>query len=305
MLLSTLIIVLAILLDWLLAEPKRWHPLVGFGKLSNQVERLCFKTTASNPQQLFRGVLAVCILVVPVTVLSYFIANTAYWGVLFSLLMLTFCIGHKSLHDHAYPIAEALESKNDEQARYYASRIVSRDPATLHIPRATIESVLENGADSVFSALFWFLVGGAPAVIFYRLANTLDAMWGYKNPHYLYFGRFAARLDDVLNYIPARLTALSYAVMGNTKQALRAWYKQAGHWDSPNAGAVMASGAGALGITLGGPAQYDGIWHQRVILGYGNEPTAVDIRRALRLLRHSIMLWLVTLVVISGLTYYA
>lgn len=303
MLLSTVIIILALVLDWLVGEPKRWHPLVGFGMLVSRVERALHQPKSSNGQQIARGFIAVMILLVPISMASYFIADIDGFGVVFPILVLTLCIGHKSLHDHAMPIANALENDDIEQARLYTSHIVSRDPATLHIPRAAIESVLENGADSVFSALFWFLIGGVPAVIFYRLSNTLDAMWGYRNERYLYFGRFAARLDDVLNYIPARLTALSYALVGNAKTALQSWRQQAAHWDSPNAGPVISSGAGALRITLGGDAQYDGHWHRRIILGSGQEPTASDIYRALRLLRHSVYLWLVFLMMLSGLSY--
>jgi adenosylcobinamide-phosphate synthase len=128
-------------------------------------------------------------------------------------------------------------------------------------------------------------------------------MWGYRNQRYLYFGRFAARLDDVLNYIPARLSALSYAFLGNTKQAFQAWKNQTKQCESPNAGPVMASGAGALNLTLGGPAQYGGQWLQRPLLGYGLEPTANDIYRALRLVRHSVLLWLICLFIIVVASY--
>ena len=303
MFLSTVIIILALALDWLIGEPKRWHPLIGFGTLVRRVEKIFYPPKTSNKQQIVRGFLAVSLLLIPLSTISYLIANIDFIGDVFGLIVLMLCLGHKSLHDHAKPIANALQSGDITQARYYTSRIVSRDPATLNIPRATVESVLENGADSVFSALFWFLIGGAPAVLFYRLANTLDAMWGYRSQQYLYFGRFAARLDDVLNYLPARLTALTYALVGNTRIALRAWQQQAHYWDSPNAGPVMSSGAGALNITLGGPAQYDGQWHQRITLGAGHEAQAEDIGRALTLLRHSIFVWIIILLLISGLTY--
>tara|TARA_R110002050_G_scaffold1244_2_gene8546 strand:- start:72930 stop:73886 length:957 start_codon:yes stop_codon:yes gene_type:complete len=304
MLTTTLIIISAIVLDGLLGEPKRYHPLVGFGLLVHHVESVLYsKDSISNRKKLLLGTLAVSVLLIPISLLSAFIASFESIATIFNIAVLTLCIGHKSLHDHARPIAHALMTDDKEQARYLASRIVSRDPATLNIPRATIESVLENGADSVFSALFWFLVGGAPAVICYRLANTLDAMWGYRSPRYLYFGRFAARLDDVLNFIPARLTALSYAIVGNSKTAIQSWQLQAPQWDSPNAGPVMASGAGALQITLGGPAQYDGQWHQRIILGCDHEPKASDIERALQLVRRSVLLWIVVLIMITGLSY--
>ncbi|MBS1224625.1 MAG: cobalamin biosynthesis protein, partial [Proteobacteria bacterium] len=174
--------------------------------------------------------------------------------------------------------------------------IVSRDTADLdeeQISRATVESVLENGCDAIFGALCWFVLAGAAGATLYRLANTLDALWGYRTPRYRDFGWAAARLDDGLNWLPARLTALSYVAMG-TKPALawRCWREQAPNWKSPNAGPVMAAGAGALGLALGGPARYHGEWQQRPALGEGLAPRAEDIGRAVALVRRALWLWL-------------
>jgi adenosylcobinamide-phosphate synthase len=155
----------------------------------------------------------------------------------------------------------------------------------------------------VFGSLFWFALAGAPGAILYRLVNTLDAMWGYRNEHYLHFGWAAARLDDVLNYLPARLTALTYALLGKTRQALVCWENQAPAWDSPNAGPVMASGAGALGIRIGGPARYRGEWRQRPLLGVAEKPRASDIERSLQLVSHGMWLWLGLFVVVDGFLY--
>jgi adenosylcobinamide-phosphate synthase len=174
--------------------------------------------------------------------------------------------------------------------------IVSRDTGDLNetdIARATCESVLENGSDAIFSALFWFLVLGAPGAVLYRLANTLDAMWGYRTPRYRHFGWAAARIDDVLNWIPARLTSLTYALLGRTRSALRCWATQARHWYSPNAGPVMAAGAGALDIELGGPARYHGELKIRPALGCGSAPHVRHIARAVRLVQRALVLWVV------------
>jgi adenosylcobinamide-phosphate synthase len=166
-----------------------------------------------------------------------------------------------------------------------------------------VESVLENGNDGVFGALFWFLLAGGAGALAFRLANTLDAMWGYKNARFLHYGWAAARLDDVLDYIPARLTALTYALLGKTRTALRCWRAQAPVWDSPNAGPVMAAGAGTLGIQLGGPACYQGEWHQRPILGEGRPAQPADIERALALVRHGVYLWLALALSVGALVH--
>ena len=180
-------------------------------------------------------------------------------------------------------------------ARHLTSRIVSRDTADASeqdLAKASTESLLENGNDAVFGTLFWFALAGGPGAVLFRLANTLDAMWGYRSNRFLYFGRAAARIDDALNFIPARLTALSYALLGGrASQAWRCWRSQAGAWSSPNGGPVMASGAGALGIALGGRAVYDGVAEMRPPLGLGQEPRAADIARAWSLVQSTALLW--------------
>lgn len=304
MITTSLIIVAALVIDWLWGEPRRFHPLVGFGLLANTIEDY-FRGTENIPdnQQVFRGAIAVLVLLLPTTFMSYLITLSANFSLVISIIIVYLCIGHKSLHEHTQPIADALINNNEQQARLLTSRIVSRDPETLNIANASIESILENGSDSVFAALFWFIVAGLPGIVFYRLSNTLDAMWGYRNEHYLYFGRFAAKLDDLLNFIPARLTALSYSLLGSTKQALNCWNTQAKLCDSPNAGPVMAAGAGALEITIGGPAQYHGVWHQRPLLGTGKTAQAIDIHRALLLVRKTVLLWIVVLFLVAGFSY--
>jgi adenosylcobinamide-phosphate synthase len=135
------------------------------------------------------------------------------------------------------------------------------------------------------------------------LANTLDAMWGYRTPRYLYFGWAAARLDDVLNFVPARLTALTYALIGSTRNALRCWRLQAPAWESPNAGPVMAAGAGALELGLGGGAYYHGQWEERPPLGMGSPPDAAAITAALRLVRSGVVLWLLLVCLVEVLLH--
>jgi adenosylcobinamide-phosphate synthase len=208
-------------------------------------------------------------------------------------------VGARSLAEHARAVAGPLAAGDLTAARTAVGRLVSRDPAQLDsagVARAGIESVLENGADAVFGALFWFAVAGLPGLVAYRLSNTLDAMWGYRTPRFEAFGRAAARLDDGLNWPVARLTAVTYALAGRTGEALRCWRTQARAWKSPNAGVVMAAGAGALGIRLGGPARYHGKSEDRPVLGMGIEPGAADLRRAVSLVHRGLVVWLLIIV---------
>lgn len=299
---AALIMSAAVVFDWLLGEPRRFHPLAGFGRLATRVEQQLYGGAWLTPRaRRARGVLALTLLLLPLTLAAVWCAGAPISGTIFSAATLYFALGHRSLHDHAWAVVRALRGGNEANARNAAARMVSRDAATLDICASTTESVLENGSDAVFGALFWFAVAGAPGALLYRLANTLDAMWGYRNERYLHFGWAAARLDDVLNYLPARLTALTYALLGRTRQALMCWREQAPAWDSPNAGPVMAAGAGALNITLGGPARYAGEWHDRPLLGVGAAPRVDDIERALALVGKGVGLWIASGLVLSGL----
>ncbi len=280
--------------DWIAGEPRRFHPLAGFGWLAGRVEAWL------NGPVRWRGAVAAGLLVLPFAVLTAWLeakGGVLGWSIAFAAL--TFAIGHRSLHDHAGAVAEALRHTDDAAARARASRLVSRDSDSLDAAAATTESVLENGNDAVFGALFWFAVAGAGGAVAYRLVNTLDAMWGYRSERFRAFGWAAARLDDALNWVPARLTALTYAVLGATGAAFDCWRRQAGAWKSPNAGPVMAAGAGALGVALGGPARYGGEWQARPPLGQGHAPGAADIGRALALVRHGVFLWLGVLLVVA------
>lgn len=281
-------------LDAWLGEPRRAHPLVGFGRMAQAIERGLHRDAR------LRGVLAWCLAVLPAVAITagivHLLATWSAWAAMaFSAAMLYLAIGHRSLGEHGRAVEAPLRAGDLDTARTMVARMVSRDTQALdtsQVAAAATESVLENGADAVFGALFWFAVLGAPGVVLYRLANTLDAMWGYRTPRHERFGWAAARIDDALNYIPARLTALTYALLGDMRRALRCWRRQAPLWDSPNAGPVMAAGAGAIGVQLGGPAPYHGRWEDRPVLGEGVVPEADAIAAALRLVRHGVWLWL-------------
>ncbi|ATE62328.1 adenosylcobinamide-phosphate synthase CbiB [Thauera sinica] len=281
-----------LLADRLFGEPRRLHPLVGFGRWAAGVERLVRLRAEGRAAGLAAWTLAVLPWVALAAVLRA-VHPLAHWPV--DVVLLYFALGGRSLAEHAEAIAAPLAAGDLAQARTCVGRIVSRDTAALDaagVARAGTESVLENGNDAVFGALFWFLLAGGWGALLFRLANTLDAMWGYRTPRYLRFGWAAARIDDVLNALPARLTALTYALLGRTRLALACWRRQAPAWDSPNAGPVMAAGAGALGVALGGTAIYHGRVETRPPLGEGAPPDAASIRAAVSLVRRGVLLWL-------------
>lgn len=295
--------VAAVALDALLGEPRRWHPLVGFGNLAQRLER---RFNSAGHGWRSHGVTAWLIAVVPPVLVLTLLSWLPVIGSVVEVLVLYWALGLRSLGEHLAPVARALREADLTKARERVSRLVSRHTDALDatgVAKAATESALENGSDAVFAALFWFVVGGVPGVVLYRLANTLDAMWGYRNERFERFGWAAARIDDLLNLVPARLVALTYAVLGKSALALRCWRRQGALWDSPNAGPVMAAGAGALGVALGGPATYHGELHDRPQLGEGPEPDAGAIERAWALVQRGVWLWL--LLICAGGQFYA
>lgn len=304
-----MLLMLGVGLDWRLGEATRWHPLVGFGKLAQRIEKKWNRRTWFASRRYLLGACAWLVVVMPIVLLawcttSWLAGVDAMAAMMLHALLLYFSVGLRSLREHTLPIAQALADHDLPVARILTARIVSRD--TTHaqeaeLARAGVESLLENGNDAVFGTLFWFVIAGGPGALLFRLANTLDAMWGYRSTRFLQFGCVAARIDDGLNFIPARLTALSYVLLGQSKSAWQCWRTQAPAWDSPNAGPVMAAGAGALGISLGGSAIYAGEIEQRPQLGCGPAACGSDIARAWRLVAKTTWLWLLTMICVAAI----
>ena len=287
---------LGLLIDHFVGEAKRWHPLVGFGNAASRLEKAA--NPISDTDGKLRGLVCWALMVfIPVLAMSLIVSQLSGLALLMvNALVVYFVVGLNSLAEHGRNVAVPLLAGDLPAARQQIAMMVSRDTDNLTEPQvasAACESVLENGSDAIFAALFWFCVLGAPGAILYRGANTLDAMWGYKTDRYRRFGWAAARIDDVLNWLPARLTALSYGLVGNFSSALTCARQQGGATDSPNAGYVMAAGAGALGIRMGGAAVYQGEEHQRPIFGMGPVAEATDIERVIGLVQRTSVLWLV------------
>ena len=202
-------------------------------------------------------------------------------------------LGGTSLSRTGARMADLLTRDDVDGARRLLPSLCGRDPAALDVDglvRASVESVAENTSDAQVAPLLWAALGGVPALLVYRGANTLDAMIGHRSPRYERFGWAAAKFDDLLNFVAARVTGVLVAVCapvvgGSPAEALRAWRRDAVRHPSPNAGVVEASFAGALGVRLGGPTQYAHQLEIRPTLGDGPAPQIDDLLRAVRLSR--------------------
>lgn len=283
-------LVLGFAADRVLGDPRRLHPVAGFGRVAARLERTTWADRRSA------GVVHVGLLVGGSTVAGVaatraarrrgraaeaLLVAAATWAV----------VGGRSLEREALAVHTLLEADDLAGARRRVTHLVGRDPSTLDehgVARATVESVAENTSDAVVAPLVAGAVAGVPGLLAYRAANTLDAMVGHRTPRLERFGWGAARLDDLLNLVPARLAAaLAVAtaplVGGRPSDAARAWARDARHHPSPNAGPVEAAFAGALGVRLGGVNVYAGRTEDRHVLGDGRPVRPADVGRATRL----------------------
>jgi adenosylcobinamide-phosphate synthase len=276
-------------LDQLLGDPRRFHPVAGFGRLAVRLEQWTYTDRRTA------GVLHVGLLVGASAGLGTAVAAATRRRPLLRLIATTAAtwtvLGGRSLQREAQTLAGQLGKDDLAAARRQIRNLVGRDPSALtaeELARACVESVAENTSDAVVAPLFWGAVAGLPGLLTYRAVNTLDAMVGHRSPRYRRFGWAAARLDDGANWLPARVCGLltvlvAPAVGGRPVGAWRAWRRDASQHPSPNAGVVEAAFAGALGVRLGGTNVYDGVAEDRGTLG-GARPVAVgDIGPATRL----------------------
>lgn len=277
---------LGFVLDRVFADPRRWHPVAGFGSAAAALEA---KTYVNDRRA---GVVHEVIAVGSVVGIGLLVTRgRGRGGVLVTALATWTALGGRSLVRAGFAMADRLEADDLAGARELLPSLCGRDPSVLDadgLARAALESIAENTSDATVAPLLWGAVAGVPGVLGYRAVNTLDAMIGYRNARYERFGWAAARTDDVANLVPARVTGLLTAglaplVGGSSSGALRAWRRDAGGHPSPNAGVVEASMAGALGIGLGGRTEYRHGVELRPTLGDGAAPTAGDLRRAVRM----------------------
>jgi adenosylcobinamide-phosphate synthase len=275
-------------LDVVLGDPRRFHPVAGYGTAAGAWERLVY-----TPRRRAGAVFVAAAVGVPVLagvagsavtrghpVVRAALVAAATWTVL----------GGRTLRREATVVGAYLERGDLPAARDRLNHLCGRDPSGLdasELARATVESVAENTSDAVVAPLFWGGLAGLPGLLGYRAANTLDAMVGHRSARYARFGTPAARLDDVLNLLPSRLAALLTVAAapvagGEPAEALRVWRRDRNDHPSPNAGQCESAMAGALGVRLGGRNVYFGRSETRPFLGDGPRPSATHLRRAAR-----------------------
>jgi adenosylcobinamide-phosphate synthase len=280
---------LAWVADLTFGDPLRYHPVAGFGRAAEKLESVMWRPSRAV------GAAYVAALVVPLA-LSAALLDAAARRHRLARVGLTAVVGWtvlggRSLRREAHRMAAALLRGDLAEARRIAPALVGRDPSRLDEPelcRAAIESVAENTADAVVAPLLWGAIAGPPGLATYRAVNTLDAMVGHHNNRYERFGWAAARLDDLLTWLAARLAAVLSVAMarlvgGNARRAWETFRRDRNNHPSPNAGQLEAAFAGAFGVTLGGTNRYDDRVEERPLMGVGPRPRADDVLRAGRL----------------------
>ena len=290
-------IVCAYFLDFFIGDPRfSFHPVRIIGKAINGLEKI-FRRTISS-EKLGGSILAVIVVgftyVITWLILKLAGAVSLWFVFILNILLIYFTISVRDLAVHSHVIREELKKGNLDAARKKLSMIVGRDTEKLNeqeIIRGTVESVAESTVDGVISPLFYAFIGGAPLAMAFKAISTLDSMAGYKNEKYINFGWLGAKLDDIANFIPARLSAILIplaACFTGFANANRAWWTivtDGGKSNSPNAGIPEAAYAGALGIQLGGINIYGGIVVEKPLIGEQVRPMMLDdISEAIKLM---------------------
>jgi adenosylcobinamide-phosphate synthase len=308
------IILAALLLDWLFGDP-RWmpHPVIWIGRLITWSERFWRRSVSSEKLAgLFLLLSTMLITAVSATLLIVLVRMLhPLVGYLVTVWLCWCCLAARSLADQSARVAAALAAGDLPGARKWLSYIVGRDTSELDqdgIWRATVETVAENSSDGIIAPLFYLMIGGPVAAITYKAVNTLDSMVGYKNDRYLLFGRASARFDDLMNYLPARLTGwlmllVAPLVRLSWRGGLRIMLRDGRNHSSPNAGIPEAAAAGALGVQLGGTSRYAGVPVLKPFIGDPLQPlSARSYRGVIRLMYGSELLlvagWLLVMLLI-------
>lgn len=299
-------LLLGYIADLLLGDPRSWpHPVKGYGWLIQQGTRWLNRGGA----RFWKGTLLTITLCVAVYISFYFtLIVLSGWPIVyytFSTVFVFFALANKSLLQEGREVFDALHHGGLEAGRQRLSWIVGRDTGHLspdQIRIAVFESMSENLSDGVVAPLCFYAVLGLPGMMLYKMINTLDSMIGYKNAQYLYFGRFAARLDDVANFIPARITALLMILLYGSSRAWHFMIKYGPAHTSPNSGYPEAALAGILDCRFGGPNLYQGVAVHKPYIGENERNIEHDEFRKVMYLNHAVTF--VMVISIVAIKYY-
>jgi adenosylcobinamide-phosphate synthase len=281
---------------WLFA--RIGHPVTWLGRLIGVLETKWNRSSDKPALRRTAGIVAALLVIVVAAILGWAAQALLPEGwtrvVLVGVLSWPL-VALRSLDDHVAAVADPLQADDLAGARAAVAHIVGRDPATLDeagIARAAIESLAENASDGIVAPVFWGALFGLPGIAGYKAINTLDSMIGHRTPRHEAFGWAAARIDDVANFIPARLTGALFAVVGlHPSDAMSCMVRDARRHRSPNAGWPEAAMAGALGVRLSGPRVYHGCATNEPWLNEGaRDPHSRDIRNGLTIYRRAMML---------------
>lgn len=270
-------ITLAYMLDKIIGDPPSWpHPVKWFGSFISILE----KTLNKGENRKTKGFVLLFLVILVVTTITSLIVWLCYQvnpiiGVVLEGTLIATTIAEKSLKSAALEVYEPLEKGDMDEARLKLSYIVGRDTKSLdegEIVRGTVETIAENTSDGITAPLFWAFIGGAPLAMMYRAVNTCDSMVGYKNDRFMDFGYASAKFDDVLNYIPSRITGFIMLIINrpkynNWRKAVTIWFRDAKRHPSPNSGWGEAAVASLLGVQLGGINYYNGVISNREKMG--------------------------------------
>ena len=318
--LSLLAVILGFILDLIVGDPHwLYHPIRLVGHLISGLEKLLRRIFPKTEQgELIAGGFLL--------VLTAGITTAVAWELLLAaglvhpclrfvleVIMCYWVLATKSLKTETMKVYDALKEGDLKKARFAVSMVVGRDTEVLDdigVTKAAVETVAENASDGVIAPLLFLMIGGAPLGFFYKAVNTMDSMVGYKNDKYLYFGRAAAKFDDVLNYIPARLSGMlmcgAAAFCGmDSKNAWRIYWRDRYNHSSPNSAHTEATAAGAMHIQLAGNAYYFGKLYEKPTLGDPDRPVEYeDIPRVNRLLYATAILSLVVFGLVKGIVLW-
>lgn len=317
---TSVALAIALVGDWIIGDLK-WlfravpHPVVLIGKLIGFLDKKLNREDRSSNNRMIRGAIVSCFVISLSSIVGFGLNKLAefipyFW--IFNIFLVSVLLAGRSLFSYVGAVASGFKKSGLEGGREAVSHIVGRNPKTLDkhgVVRATIESLAENFADGVVAPAFWFLIFGLPGILAYKTINTLDSMIGYRTKRHKDFGMFAARLDDLVNWVPARISGILIVIAAfflpksNPFRAAKIMWEDSKKHASPNAGWPEGAMAGAFNWALGGPRQYPGGVKEGAWIGQGKarlEPDHISKAQDLYVIANTVQCVIILMVMVSG-----